>query len=107
MDLFQNVLGGFLAAAAFATAGATWRYATRPLVVAVERENWDEETKKLVADAGFDSSPGGTIWVLAYDVRSKLAQGSVVAFVRSCCFKREVRAERKEGHVVLMTRPRP
>ena len=105
MDLFSNVLGGFLAAVAFAAAGAAWHHARRPYFIPFQRENWSEETKTLLARAGVDARAENVLWVINYDTYDHLARGSRIVRVRSRCFSREVRAARKDGYAVLMTRP--
>ncbi len=47
----SNILGGLLAAVAFAAAGAAWRHARRPYFIPFQNENWNEEMEALLARA--------------------------------------------------------
>jgi len=106
MDLVLNILGGFLAAVAFAAAGAAWSHARRPYYIPFQTENWSEETKSLLTQGGgVDSSAEGVIWVINHDVHDYEARSSKAVRVRTGLLEREVRAARKEGYAVLMTRP--
>ena len=84
---------------------SAWRHATRPYFIPFESENWSDKTKALVERAGVSSFAEDVIWIFDYETRDYAARGSMVIRVKPGCLKREVRAERKEGYVVLMTRP--
>ena len=105
MDLFLNVLGGFLAAVAFAGAGSAWRYARRPIYIPFEEKNWSRETRALLKQAGIDDAGKDVMWVINYELDDYEARGARTVRVRTGILAREVLAARKEGHAVLMTHP--
>jgi len=105
----MNVLGGFLAAVAFAVAGVLLRHARRPFYVPGDLQRCSDRAKELLLRAGV--GPGDVIpldqviWVQPHAVPDYLARGSNVVHVRPYFLKCEVRAMRSEGYTVLMTRP--
>ena len=104
-DLVQNVLGGFLAAVAFAIATALWRWFRRPFYIPFEAKNWSDSTRAMLRQAGFEPSDGNAGWIINYMVEDYLEQGRQIVRVGRWPCTREVRARRKEGHAVLMRRP--
>ncbi len=101
-NLGQNVLGGFLAAVAFAAATGAWKWVRRPIYIPFESKNWSERTKKLLEAAGYDPVHGDAGWVINYMVHDYQEQGRRIVHVGRWPCRREVRAERKEGYAVLM-----
>lgn len=101
-DLGQNVLGGFLAAVAFAAATALWRFVHRPFYIPFDDSNWSNKHHVLLRNAGYDPARGKQGWVINYEVRDYLAQGRSVVRVGRWPCRRQVRATQKVGYAVLM-----
>jgi hypothetical protein len=104
-ELGRNVLGGFLAAFAFAIATAVWQWFRRPLYIPFEEQNWSNATRVMLQQAGFDPSEGNAGWIINYMVEDSLEEGRQIVRAGRWPCKREVRARRKEGHAVLMKQP--
>ncbi len=101
-ELGHNVLGGFLAAVAFAAATAFWRFVRRPLYIPFDDANWSNAIHVMLRNVGYDASRGQQGWVINYEVEDHRAQGRTVVRVGRGICKRPVRATRKVGYAVLM-----
>jgi hypothetical protein len=105
----MNILGGFLAAVAFAMASALWKRDRRPFYVPTDLETCSDEAKQLLVRAGV--GPGDVfpldalVWAQPHDVPRYLAAGSRIIYVRPNFLRREVRSLHRDGYSVLMGRP--
>lgn len=105
MDIALNVLGGFLAALAFALATLLWRELTKPLYIPFDQNKWSEETRELLRQrADVDLKKDKVTWVIDYDREDCVEQGYSVVTVGTWPFRREVRTRRKDGNYAVLMR---
>jgi hypothetical protein len=102
-EVGHNLLGGVLAAVAFAAATAVWHFVRRPLYIPFDDSNWSNAVHVMLRDTGYDPTRGQQGWVINYEVEDYRVQGRIVVHVGRDSCKREVRATRKVGYAVLMS----